>query len=62
MIDAEKWFDDMRNDIERAQKSFKGGYYASTHFFLGRLVGDVRVLRDLMDEKKWESDESSGET
>jgi len=54
MSDGLIWFSYMHDDLGRAQEAFEAGEDATVHYFLGRIVGDVRVLRDLMSGKKHE--------
>lgn len=57
MSKADRWFSYMREDIDRAQKYLEAGDNTAVHYFLGRLVGDVRVIREIMEENPGESDE-----
>lgn len=59
---AEKWFDRIAKDAERAKSYFQQGNNAAVHYFLGRVSGDIRVIRDLLDDKPCESEEPSAES
>jgi len=59
MFDVNKWFDFMQKDIVLAHESLSREEYMATHYFLGRLSGDIRVIRDFMSLNKRESDEPS---
>jgi len=59
MNDADKWFTYIRQDIELAENNFEAGNAAAVHYFLGRLVGDVRVIREMMESNQREPAESS---
>lgn len=59
MSDTEKWFDRIIEDVERARYHFKEGNIDAVHYWLGRTIGGVRVVRSLMEKKPCESDESS---
>jgi len=54
MIDGIEWFAHMKVDLDLAQEAFEAGNDSAVHYFLGRLVGVVRLLRDLMSGTKHE--------
>jgi len=59
VFDAIKWFRFMQEDIDLAHKSLAREEYMATHYFLGRLSGDIRVIRDFISRNKREPDEPS---
>lgn len=59
MCDANKQFELIRKDIDLAQKHFESNNFSAVDYFLGRLSGDIQVLRDMYGRKPCESAESS---
>lgn len=50
MSKTDRWFTYMREDINQAQSNLEAGNNNAVHYFLGRLNGDIRVLREIMKQ------------
>lgn len=57
MLYTDKWFERLRKDSESAQEALNDERHAEFHYFTGRIVGGIRVLRDLAETKEQESAE-----